>query len=441
MSKYIKISNDIYDSVFKDILNRHNILLHCCGGSGKSVIAKRLKKELLALGIPCSITSTTGVSAFNLGSMTIHRFSGLQIADKEVSYYIKMLRRYRKEHIHVLEKLEVLIIDEISMCGKEFFDKLNMLLKTIRRSTKPFGGVRLVLSGDFLQLPPVKDDWVFNSVIWEELEMQCYTFHLPMRYMKLDVQGAEQSNVNTEYIVDTKYYNMLLRIRRGEQKQKDIRKLLQRCESYKTIDSNESGVVRLYSYNSDVMTYNNNKLCEIDDASHNFKYTIKCMHNGINTRVTDVHKKYIKRSGGVQDIVTLKVGAQVILIRNIDVEIGLVNGSTGVIKTIQPTNVLVEFTHGVTHLIEIMEWEIEYEKDKTLVVEQIPLKLGWAFSIHKSQSLSFDKVIVDLSNCFSDGQAYVALSRCRSLDGLYITDFNEKSLKVNKEALEFENSL
>jgi ATP-dependent DNA helicase PIF1 len=360
-----------------------------------------------------SLTSTTGVSAFFIGHgcKTIHSFAGLQVGDKEVDYYIRRVRRNTKQFKEINDSM-LLVIDEISMLGAELIEKLDIVLKVIRRNTNPFGGLQVIFSGDFLQLPPVKDDFCFNSPVWEKLKLTAFKLTEPQRHKN-----------------DKSYYRMLMRIREGKPKQRDINRLYARNGVYFDMSEEERdnlGAVVLFPTNFNVKNYNLANLGELKTPEFMYKACV-------------VGKKNYVFNNMIEDTLSFKVGAQVMLTVNISVETGLVNGATGKVLVCEGKQVTVEFVNGMT--VPIVAHEFIMDEEKGIKVLQIPLRLAWAVSIHKSQSCTLDRVVIDLGSCFEDGQAYVALSRAKSLEGVFLTDFDPASIKANTEVVDFVKSL
>jgi ATP-dependent DNA helicase PIF1 len=360
-----------------------------------------------------SLTSTTGVSAFFIGNgcKTIHSFAGLQVGDKDVDYYIRRIRRNTRQFKEINDSM-LLVIDEISMMGAELIEKLDIVLKVIRRNTDPFGGLQVIFSGDFLQLPPVKDDFCFNSPVWDKLKLTSFKLTEPQRHKN-----------------DKSYYRMLMRIREGKPNKRDINRLYARNGVYFDMSEEERdnlGAVVLFPTNFNVKNYNLANLEELKTPEFMYKACV-------------VGKKNYVFNNMIEDTLSFKVGAQVMLTVNISVETGLVNGATGKVLLCEGKQVTVAFVNGMTVPVGVHEFIMDEEKG--IKVLQIPLRLAWAVSIHKSQSCTLDRVVIDLGNCFEDGQAYVALSRAKSLDGVFLTDFDPASIKVNADVVDFVKSL
>ncbi len=403
--------DNVFDRVLETIGSGGNIMLHGAGGVGKSYLIKKLRDKLGG-GWCVVLTSTTGVSAFNVGDgcVTINSFAGILTGEKEPEYYV---RRCRKSPTRVkeLNQVQLLVIDEISMLGKSIIEKLDVVFRVIRKTPKPFGGIQVLFAGDFYQLPPVKDDWCFHSKVWDDLNLEIHNLSKPQRHKS-----------------DKPFFRMLMRIREGKPKKKDLIALQGKHIKYFQMTEEERSAlpaVMLFPTNNNVDHYNQSRLDELEEKEFIYSATYS----------TKEAKKASRSVLGDNDVLVFKKGSQVMLTVNLDVTEGLVNGATGIVESCGPGYVHVRFVNGVSKLMEKYEYIIDEEQG--IKAWQIPLRLAWAISIHKSQSATIDMVVIDLGNCFENGQAYVALSRCRSLDGIYLTDFNTKSIKVNGDVVDF----
>jgi len=423
-----------------------NIILHSSGGTGKSHSLRLIASYLTEQGKIVACTATTGVAALNLNvpekqimARTLHSWSGIKLgrlpAEKLYArvYQKKQYRdRWRETH--------VLIIDEISMLGSSLLEKLDYIGRKIRTPprrlkgeiSKPFGGLQLVLSGDFLQLPPVKDGWCFNSPVWKELQLIPIIFSEPKRYD------------------DLRYFNLLLRVRKGEHTEEDLQLLQKRVHAYDRLQEilteiDSPTVIKptiLFSKKIDVQAYNEKELAKLPGPTQEF-----CC--------VDTFTAFTKGTRGdsylqllddmIPKAVILRVGAQIMLKANLDVQAGLVNGTRGVITEISTEGdepvVSVKFLNGKSLRLIRHSWSIE-DKDGFASRSQFPLILAWACTIHKGQGATLDYAICDLGpSVFTEGQAYVALSRVRNLKGLFISELYSPRIEVNPEALEFEKEL
>lgn len=395
---------------------------------------KKIASYLKFKGKEIACTATTGVAALGLAvpenfiiSRTLHSWAGVGLAKGEVNGLVRKI----KSNIDAMERwriVSILILDEVSMLGREFFDKLEEVARKIKKSHLPFGGIQLILSGDFLQLPPVKDDWVFNSDSWKTLNLIPFIFKEPKRYDDID------------------YFHLLLRTREGSHTLQDVKKLKARTTAYKKLieylkTSNVTSIkpTIMYSKRSDVNSFNIIELEKLEGSSCIYKAYDQIKYK---TQVSKDDNYAIMLDDHAPREITLKIGAQVMLKVNLNVNEGLVNGSRGVVLEMLPAAVYIRFINGVKIWIGIYEWILE-DKDGKATRAQIPLILAWALTVHKSQGVTLDYAICDLgSSIFSAGQAYVALSRVRNIQGLFISSFNANSLDmIDKRALNYSKSL
>jgi ATP-dependent DNA helicase PIF1 len=383
------------------------------GGVGKSALLnyyiKNNKKKSLG------VTSTTGTSAILINGTTLHSYLGLgtgkqtaeQIASNILSNFF-LKKRW--------ERLRILIIDEISMLSGEFFDKLETVARIVRYTDEPFGGIQLILSGDFCQLPPIESDkFCFEAVSWSKcVEKVIYLTEI-----------IRQENKN--------FQNCLSNIRLGYVNDEIIEIINSRINVEL---NNDYGIkpTKLFSKNILVDETNLNELNILTQKNkkHQYKMSVNFKNN--------LAEKYKKLVPAVENL-EICLGCQVMLIYNLDISNHLINGSRGIVTDFiyQDGNLLpkVKFLNGIEIVIDFNVWRIEENDEIIGTITQIPLKLAYAFSIHKAQGCSLDYAILDLSNLFDYGMAYVALSRVRNLEGLTITSINWKKVKANPKAIEF----
>lgn len=391
-----------------------NVLILGSAGVGKSVLIKYIKENTNKI---MYITATTGIAAYNISGMTIHSYIGFGTGDGDLNYNIRKVMR-NKEAVSRIRNTEVLIIDEISMLSAELFEKMNEIVKVVRKSNKLFGGIQLVLTGDFFQLLPVfKDKEDTRLLIESNTFLDNFTQNNTIQLTK----NYRQQN-------DENYAELLTHLRKGEYTETDIELLKTRLN----LNTPETAI-KLVPLNRLANKINETELNKIKEPTRNFI-----------PNFTKENCKYLKSELERQfkaknlDVLKLKTGARVMLVKNLDVEKGLINGSLGTIKSFQNNKPNVLFDNGIEQLIEKHKWEIEdTETSKKCEAMQLPLILAYAITIHKSQSLSLEEACVSLSNCFCDHQVYVALSRVKSINGLFLTDFDEKQISVNKKVLDF----
>ena len=401
------------------MIKGENIFLTGPGGVGKTSIIKIFRK-LASPHKKISVTSTTGTSAILLEGSTLHSYLGIGYGTDHIDKLVKKICTWtwlRKRW----QELESLVIDEISMLSPDLFDKLNEIAKRVRKSSKPFGGIQLILSGDFLQLPCVgTNDFCFHAESWKECIDK--TIYLD----EIIRQG------------DVTYQNCLNNIRLGIITKKD-RNLLDRQIGKNLENSLGIKPTKLFAINYDVDMINNMELDNLaEDGRQFYEYEMKTILYSKNKSIISKFKK----NCSAPELLQLCKGAQVMLLINLSVQDGLANGSRGVITGFTSEDLpIVRFLNGKEQIIENYTWEVKENGKKILTAEQIPLKVAYAISIHKSQGSSLDYAEIDLSNIFECGQAYVALSRVKSLEGLSIKSINYDQIRAHPEAVNFYENL
>ncbi|KAG5847604.1 hypothetical protein ANANG_G00127940 [Anguilla anguilla] len=356
--------------------------------------------------------ASTGVAACHIGGTTLHNFAGIGSGSASLEQCLELAQR--PGVLQHWTSCRHLIIDEISMVEAQFFDKLETIARSIKRSTEPFGGIQLIVCGDFLQLPPVtkgkdRPDFCFQARSWRKC------IHLNLELMDVRRQ------------TDQTFISLLQAVRVGRVTEEVTAKLLK--SAYHSIERDGILATRLCTHKDDVELTNENKLQQLPGTARVFEAVDS----------DPVLVKAIDAQSPVGRVLQLKVGAQVMLTKNLNVERGLVNGARGVVVSFQPGNKglpCVRFLCGVT---EVMKPERCMFKVGGLYLSrlQLPLKLAWAISIHKSQGMTLDCVEISLARVFECGQAYVALSRARSLEGLRVLDFDPHVVRADPEVLLF----
>lgn len=390
----------------------YNVFLTGQAGSGKTHVLNEYIDFLRSKRKPVGITASTGIAATHLNGMTIHAWTGMGILDELTKEGLKKILRKRRLRQRI-RNAQVLIIDEISMLSARHLDIAEEIVRTIRQSWEPFGGMQIVLSGDFFQLPPVNkrgakqgDQFAYYARAWKELNPNvCYL--------------TEQHRQ-----ADTNYLRVLNAIRTNTADKQTLNVLRQQ------FNSKSGGQTNLYTHNVDVDRINDRELTKLEGK----EVTFRMRSSGPITLVEMLHKSCL-----ASEALNLKEGALVMFLRN-NFDEGYVNGTLGVVEGFSEAgHPVVQINQGRTIEVLPEEWSIENEEGRVLAsIEQLPLRLAWAITIHKSQGMTLDAAEMDLSKCFELGMGYVALSRVRTLEGICLRGINDLALKVSEEAVEMD---
>lgn len=396
------------------LMDGHSVLLTGPAGSGKTYVLNKFISEAKRAGKHVAVTATTGLAATHLNGNTIHSWSGIGIHDNLPADFHEYLTQSRREQI---SKADVLIIDEISMLHDYRLDMVDEITRQVRQTDKPFGGLQIVLCGDFFQLPPVeraenrRGNFVVTSKVWETLSpIICYL--------------SEQHRQN-----DDAYLDILNAIRGNDLRRRHVEALFSRQQPFDPFEE----VTELHTNNIDVDAINNQRLSSLDGKEHHYQMETTGSARYVTT---------LKRSCLAQENLILKHGALVMCIRN-NPEKKYVNGSLGIITGFEKVTdyPIVELKNGRLIIVEPESWELRDGDKKRAGITQIPLRLAWAITVHKSQGMTLDAARIDLRRAFVEGMGYVALSRVRGLDSLSLAGLNRMSLRVSDEALEIDQQL
>ncbi len=388
-----------------------NVFLTGSAGAGKTYVINQYIKYLRERNVPVAVTASTGIAATHMNGMTIHAWSGIGIKDALTNSDLRNMgeKKYLRDK---LEKAKVLIIDEISMLHKKQLDLVNTVLKFFQNPTLPFGGIQVIFSGDFFQLPPVgnhietpRDKFAFMAKAWVEARLAvCYL---------TEQHRQEDNELNT----------ILNEIRSGQVSDTSIA-LLQAAS--KTVLETIEEAPKLYSHNRDVTMLNITRLRDLAGISKLYQARTKG-----NPKLLEGLKKSVRAEAQLE----LKKGAKVMFVKN-NYEAGYINGTLGeVIDYSEEKLPIVKLTDGNQMTVVQEEWAIEDDKGNALAsFSQLPLRLAWAITVHKSQGMTLEAAEIDLSKSFEKGQGYVALSRLKSLKGLKLVGFNRTALEVDNLA-------
>lgn len=406
------------EEALKILQNGHNVYLTGAAGSGKTYLLNRFIQSLKAKRVRVGVTASTGIAATHMEGITIHSWAGIGLlhtaSDKEIKSIVEKKRIAQR-----FQKTQTLIIDEVSMLDADRLNLIEKVARIARGSWEPFGGMQVVLCGDFFQLPPVarnnepRPEPVYKSPVWENLDFKVCYLHEQHR------QG------------DQEYLGILNAIR-GASVDETVVNRLRQCRTTVFSLNPTSRVVRLYAHNLNVDWENRRELARLQGKEYGYQMKM----SGVPAIAES-----LKTGCLAPEKLVLKKEAAVMFVKN-NFEKGYVNGTLGRVSGFNENNFpVITLLNNDEIVAEPVTWSVE-ENGKILAqTKQIPLRLAWAITVHKSQGMTLDAAQVDLSKCFEKGMGYVALSRVRSLQGLRVLGFNDMALKIDEETLVFDQEL
>lgn len=396
-----------------------NAYITGAAGSGKTHLLNMYIEYLDKHEVDIGITASTGIAATHMGGVTIHSWTGLGVRNHLSDFDLETMQE--KQYLYKrMEKVKVLIIDEVSMLHHFRLDMVDKVLKAFKRSKEPFGGIQVILCGDFFQLPPVSrygepdPKFIYHSQSWKEGGFKvCY----------LEEQFRQNDDVSIRVLNDIRANRV------DEGTMNHIYTRFHTGQTERQIDS----PTRLYTHNIDVDSVNAKELDHLGGDEMTYEMDTKG-----NPNLVDI----LKKSCLAPELLSLKVGAKVMFVKN-NFEVGYANGTLGVVKELEGFSggPVVETFSGKRIDVPVESWIIEEDGKVKAELKQYPLRLAWAITVHKSQGMSLDAVEVDLSKAFEKGMGYVALSRVRSWSGLTILGFHDKALAVDGEVLSYDKQL
>lgn len=399
--------NDEQQKALHSITKGDNVFLTGAGGVGKSFTLRNVIRWAKDNDKKYAVTATTGSAAVLIGGRTIHSYLGIGLGVKSAEQLASKVALSFKAIAKKIKTLELLIIDEISMMDAVLMNKIDEFLKIIRKSSNPFGGVQVLFVGDFCQLQPPKGEYCFKSSAWQEANLKVIVLKKSMR---------QKDDLEFQEILDA--------LRFGKCSDRILEQLKQ------TENNSFCGSVKptmLYCRNMDVDHINEKNFQELlktqsDVCTYDAKYS-----------------GHMAESWGesckIQKSIKLCVGCQVVCNWNIDIDRGIINGTRGIVKDLMARSVVIELVDGRTVLIDYIK---AINQDcETCSIEYLPLKLAWALTCHKSQGMTLDCVIVNLSGVFACGQGYTALSRVRNMKDLQIHNVSKRCFLTDTDVLKF----
>jgi ATP-dependent DNA helicase PIF1 len=396
------------------LLAGQSVFLTGAPGAGKTYVLNEFIRQATRAGKNVAVTASTGIAATHIGGTTIHSWSGLGIKDFLSEWDLERLQSTDRL-IKRYNAADVLVIDEVSMLHGQRLNMVNQVAKLLRKSNKPFGGLQVVLVGDLFQLPPItrgsqQADFAHLSEAWAGLDPQiCYL--------------TEQHRQVSDQLLD-----LLEAMRRGEVNELHEASLQERLREKRPGDL---VVTRLYSHNMDVDSINQRHLQDIERDGKLYQMQT----SGQAAKIESLTKSVL-----APEQLELKPGAEVMFVAN-NFQAGFVNGTRGRVVDFTDNLPIVALLDGREIKVERHSWKLEEDGKTRAEVAQLPLRLAWAITIHKSQGMSLDAAEIDLSRSFTPGMGYVALSRVRSMDGVFLTGVNNMALQLHPLIFEFDADL
>ncbi len=391
-----------------------NAYLTGAPGSGKTFLLNEYIRFLKNRGVKIGVTASTGIAATHLNGLTIHSWAGIGIRDRLSTFDMDRLAKKRGLSSRI-EKTKVLVIDEVSMLHSFRLDMVDEVCRFFKRDERPFGGIQVVLCGDFFQLPPVSKggeeaSFVNESRVWGEMKPKiCY----------LHEQHRHCGHSLTRILHD---------IRENNVSEHTLERLRARYKK-----ETPGAATKLYTHNIDVDSINEKHLEELKGEEQSY---LMVVNKGSGAAIESLKKNCL-----APERLRLKKGAAVMFVKN-NPEKRYFNGTLGTVLGFDSRGIpLIQTADGRKILVQKEDWNVEEDGKIKASVSQIPLRLAWAITVHKSQGMSLDAAEMDLSKSFTEGMGYVALSRVRTLEGLNLTGLNDMALRVNKKVMEFDDDL
>ena len=415
-----KEEDETYLKILTLLKNGENVFLTGFAGTGKSYILNKLKEYFKK---KLTITSTTGIAAVNVKGQTLHSWAGVGLCRNTVYNTVEKIKKRPTQYRQIMN-CKILAVDEISMLNIEAFEYINEVLREVRECNDPFGGIQVFFIGDFFQLPPVEKEgeirhYCFDSPVWDKLGLKNVV-------LKKNYRQNEEN-----------FITALAHMRENCLEVEDIELLKTRC-----VENEDADILHIFSTNEEANKYNFAKFNMIDEpvklfyAEDGVYRGSKLVTEGFTESENYILEIFSKNCRAEKEI-ALKLGARVMLLVNMDFNKGLINGTCGVIQGFNQDTISIKFDNGIVS--NIPKHKFEYYYNERIVAErmQYPLKLAYGITIHKSQGMTLDRLVVDCARIFERGQSYVAMSRVKTLEGLYLKNFEPEKVLVDNRVAEF----
>ena len=412
--------DETYLKILTLLKNGENVFLTGFAGTGKSYILNKLKEYFKK---KLTITSTTGIAAVNVKGQTLHSWAGVGLCRNTVYNTVEKIKKRPTQYRQIMN-CKILAVDEISMLNIEAFEYINEVLREVRECNDPFGGIQVIFIGDFFQLPPVEKEgeirhYCFDSPVWDKLGLKNVV-------LKKNYRQNEEN-----------FITALAHMRENCLEVEDIELLKTRC-----VENEDADILHIFSTNEEANRYNFAKFNMIDEpvklfyAEDGVYRGSKLVTEGFTESENYILEIFSKNCRAEKEI-ALKLGARIMLLVNMDFNKGLINGACGVIQGFNQDTICIKFDNGVVS--NIPKHKFEYYYNERVVAErmQYPLKLAYGITIHKSQGMTLDRLVVDCARIFERGQSYVAMSRVKTLEGLYLKNFEPEKVLVDNRVAEF----
>lgn len=386
------------------LLSGRSSFLTGAPGAGKSYVLREFVSLARGRGANVAVTASTGIAATHVGGVTIHSWSSIGVRERLSSQDIGRIQS-RPSTQHRYRNTDILVIDEISMLSGDFLSMFDGLARRIREDDRPFGGMQVVLVGDMLQLPPVTRNGVepvfaHQAECWSALDPE-------ILYL------TEQHRQDEDELLD-----LLQGVRDGELSERHGALLARKIQES---TSAHPDTLRLHTHNVDVDLINQNRLQQLPGETVRFAMTTRGDRTGV---------EHLVRGVLAPEVLELKIGAEVMFVANAQNR-EYFNGTQGQVVDFDKGMPVVRLRDGRSRRVELHSWKIDSDELPAAEITQLPLRLAWAITVHKSQGMSLDAAEIDLRRAFAPGMGYVALSRVRTLEGLFLAGLNSRALELH----------